>query len=105
MSNLIIIDRKHKRANSDNNWDDALGVDAAKREKARTIEVPKDSMNPIHRFLREHSIKELIGRDVYCIKKNTDVLSGKIQDIIPPGYVLVRNKGVAKFDDVISIGG
>ena len=103
MSNLIIVDRKHKRANSDNNWDDPLSVEHAKREKARTIEIPKDSKLPIHEALRSIGVKGLLGRKVFCITEKMDVLSGNIQDIMPPDFIMIRNKGVARFKDCIAI--
>ena len=104
MGNLIIIDRKSKRANADENWQDPLGIDHAKREKARTISIPNEDRRPIYNFLREHSVKELLNKRVFCMKDNKEVMSGIVQDIIPPDYVVLRNKGVAKLTDVISIG-
>jgi len=104
MGNLIIIDRKAKRASSDNNWADPLGVETARQEKARTIEVPRDSVNPMYVFLRDHKPSELVGRKVFCLTDKQDTLSGYIQDIIPPNFVVIRSKGVARIKDVVSIG-
>ena len=105
MSNIIIIDRKNKRASLDNNWDDALGVDHAKREKARTINIPKDSKNPAHQVMTAMGVKALLGRKAFCFNSKQEMVSGIISDVIPPNYIHLRNKGVFKIDDVISIGG
>ena len=105
MANLIIVDRKHKRASSDSQWKDPLGVDEARREKARTIDIPSDSDNVIHKFIRTWgSHKLLLGRKVHCITDKKEMLSGFIVDVIAPYYLSLRNKGVVKFSDVVSIG-
>ena len=102
---LIIIDRKKKRANSDNQWVDALGLEEARKEKARTIDIPSDSDNPIHKFIRTWgSHKLLLGKKVFCLNDRKEMLSGFIVDVIAPYYLSLRNKGVVKFSDVISVG-
>ena len=101
---LIIVDRKHKRANSDNQWKDPLGVEDAKHEKARTIEVPNDSKNPVHEFIRKWgSHKQLLGKKAFCLTDRKEMMWGYIIDVFPPFYLHLKNKGIAKFDDVISI--
>ena len=101
----IIVDRKHKRANFDNQWADPFSVELAKKEQARTIDVPKDDKNPIYEFIRKWgSHKLLLGKKVHCLTDRQTVLSGYIVDVIPPSYLLLKNKGVAKFSDVITIG-
>lgn len=105
MSNLIIIDRKHKRANSDNTWTDALGVDDAKREKARTIEIPKGSKNPAHQVMATQGTKGLLGRKAWCFNSKQEVVTGFISQVLPPHFIHLKNKGVFKLDDVFSIGG
>ena len=105
MPNTIIIDRKRKRANSDNQWVDPLGIEQAKKEKLRTIDVPSDSDNPIHKFIRQWgSHKLLLGRKVHCLTDRKEMLSGYVVDVIAPFYLLLKNKGIVKFSDVISIG-
>ena len=104
MGNLIIVDRKKKKASFDNQFTDPLGVDEAKREKARTIDIPNDSTNPIHKFLRLwDSPKLLLGRCVHCLIDKKEVLSGYIVDVIPPFYLHLKDKGVVKFSDVVSM--
>ena len=105
MGNLIIVDRKLKRASTDRQWTDPLGVDDAKRDKARTIEIPKGSKNPAHQVMSTMGIKSLLGRRAFCFNDRKEVVSGVIADIIPPHYLHLRNKGVFRIDDVISIGG
>lgn len=105
MGNLIIIDRKAKRTNSDSNWIDPLGVSEAKANKSRTIEIPKDSANPVHQAIESMGVKALLGRVAYCLNDKKEMMSGVIVDVIPPYYLHLRHKGVAKFDDIISIGG
>jgi len=105
MGNLIIVDRKHKRANSDNDWVDPLGVDSARQEKARTISIPRGSVNPAYQVITSMGVKALLGRTAYCFNDRKEVVSGVIADVIPPYYLHLRNKGVFKLDDVISIGG
>jgi hypothetical protein len=100
----IIIDRKHKRANFDDQWVDPMGIERARIEKARTIDIPNDSKEPIHRFLREHGLKALLKKKVYCVTDKKDFIVGFIQDIIPPDMIMIYNKGIARFKDVISIG-
>ena len=100
----IIIDRKHKRANFDNQWNDVFSLDNAKKEQARTIDVPNDSKNPVHEFIRKWgSHKLLLNKTAFCITDRKEILSGRIVDVIPPYYLLLKNKGVATFDSVISI--
>ena len=102
---IIIVDRKHKKANSDNQWKDPLGIEEAKREKARTIEVPNDSDNPIYKFLRQWPLKCLLGKKVFCLTDRKMMISGHIKDVIPPDYLLLKNDGgMARFKDVVSIG-
>jgi hypothetical protein len=100
----IIVDRKHKRANSDNQWSDPLGVEQAKREKARTIEIPKDSINPAYQMISLMGVKSLLGLKAFCLNDRKEMISGIIVDIIPPFYISLRNKGVFKLDDVVSMG-
>ena len=100
----IIVDRKHKRKNFDNNWSDPLGVEEARREKARTIEVPLDSDNPVHKFIAMWgSHKLLLGHKAHCITDRKEMMSGFIVDVIPPDYLHLKNKGVVRFKDVISL--
>ena len=100
----IIVDRKHKRANFDNQWADPFSVELAKKEKARTIDIPNDSKNPVHEFIRKWgSHKLLLNKTAFCMTDKQTILSGRIVDIIPPHYLLLKNKGVATFDSVISI--
>ena len=101
---LIIVDRKRKQRSFDDQWSDPFGIEEAKREKARTIDVPNDSVNPIHKFIRKWgSHKLLLGKKVYCLTDQKTFLSGYIVDVIPPDYLLLRNKGIAKFEDVITL--
>lgn len=105
MPNLIIIDRKHKRKNSDEQWNDPLGTEEAKYNKARTIEIPKETKNPVYTAITSMGIKSLLGRIAYCLNDKKEILSGRIVDVIPPGYLHLKNKGVVKIDDCISLGG
>ena len=101
----IIIDRKHKRANSDNNWTDPLGVEDAKKEKARTFEIPRGSKNPAHQVMASMGASALIGRRAWCFNSRQEVVSGVISGVYPPHYIHIKDKGVFKLDDVFSIGG
>lgn len=102
---MIIIDRKKKRANFDNQWSDPLGIEEARKNKAVTIEIPKDSKNPAHLIMASFGAKSLIGKTAYCFNSKKDIVSGRIVDIIPPHFIHLRNKGVFKLDDIVSIGG
>ena len=102
---MIIMDRKKKRANSDNQWVDPLGIEEAKRNKAITIEIPKGTKNPAYILMSSMGVKALLGRIAYCLDSKKELMTGRIVDIIPPGYLHLKNKGVVKIDDVISIGG
>jgi hypothetical protein len=99
------MDRKRKKANSDNQWNDPLGIEEVKNNKSRTIEIPKDSKNPAHILIASIGVKALIGRIAYCLNKKQEMVSGRIVDVIPPKYIHLKNKGVFTLDDVISIGG
>ena len=104
----IIVDRKKKRfrLGMDENFNDPLGTEKAKREKARTIDVPNDSDNPVHKFIKQWgSHKLLLGKKVHCLTDKQTVLSGYIVDVIAPHYLMLRNKGVATFESVITIEG
>lgn len=102
----IIIDRKKKRFKygMDLNWDDPLFIESAKCQKAITIDIPNDSRNPIHNYMRRWGHKALLGKRAFALKDTGEILSGFIVDIIPPYYISLKDKGVVKIDDVISIG-
>jgi len=108
MSNLIIIDRKKRRRYlmMDEQVNDPLGVDQAKHEKARTIEVPSDSDNPVHKFLREwkdHTF--LLGHKAFCLNDKKDIMTGHIVKVIAPNWLVLKKKDACvRFEDVISIG-
>lgn len=105
MSNIIIVDRKHKRANFDNQWKDPFSLDEAKKEKARTISIPRGSKNPAYQVMETMGVKALLGRQAFCFNDKKEVISGIVADVIPPDYIHLRNKGVFTIDSVISIGG
>lgn len=107
MSVEIIVDRRKKRFHlgMDEQWNDPLGVDEAKKEKARTIEIPKGDKNPVYQVLSNMGISGLIGRTAYCLTDKQEMFNGVIQRIVPPDLLILRNKGVARIKDVISLGG
>lgn len=107
---LIIIDRKHKRKNFDYDWTDAMGTEDAKREKAKSLYVDKDSDNPIDKFLMKHDYRDhkaLLGKKVWCVKSDKSrFFEGYIMDVYPSRILLVKCNGnnlPMQFDSVISI--
>ena len=110
-SPVIIIDRKEKRKNFDNQWSDPLGVEDAKKEKARTINVDKDAKNPIDRFLCYHPLSELLGKKVWAVKSDRSrFFEGWVVDIYPSRHILIKEAGTKmnmpmEFDSVIAMEG
>lgn len=108
MSNIIIIDHKSKRKNSDTDWTDALGLEEAKRNKANTIEISKDTTDTVERFLLEHSPNDLIGKKVWVIFANgARMWEGWVVDVYASKHLLCKVNGENRpvdFKHVISIG-
>ena len=104
----IIIDRKHKRANADNQWDDTFSFEQGKKEKFVTLEIEKGSDDIVDKFLMNNSLEALKGKMVYALKKGTDVMiSGRVAKILVDRILLLRQgKRLIPvfFNSVISIG-
>ena len=111
MSNLIIVDRKRKRRNFDDQWTDPLGLEQSKIDKAREIVIDSKSQNPIDRFLSTWSdCKLLLGKEVWAKKSdNSCILSGRIVDVCPGRVLLVKNHDKEnipiRFEDCVTLGG
>ena len=100
----VVAELRNKPINWDKDWTDPLGIDEAKRNKANTIEIPNDSKNVIHEFLRKWgNVKLLYGKKAFCLTDRKEIMSGFIVKVIPPHYLLLKNKGLARFSDVISL--
>ena len=91
----IMIDRKHKRANFDNQWNDPLGVEAAQEKKKHEIQVDKSSTNPVDRFLLAYSDpKLLLGKKAYAVNKDASKFYyGPITDVHPRRLLFIKYKG------------
>jgi hypothetical protein len=104
MSNLIIIDRKHKRRNNDDQFNDPLGVEEAQKNNRNTIPIPAGSKNPIHLFIEKYgSHKMLYGKKCFALTDRKEIMSGYITKVIAPDMLYLKNKGVVKFSDCISL--
>ena len=107
----IIIDRKKKRYafGLDEQFNDPLGVEEARKGKSNTIEIEKGSINPIDKYLMEHTPKELIGKKVWCMKKKSNkTYSGWVVDVYPARVLLVRSNDLnlpTTFESVIAMQG
>lgn len=102
----VVTELRKKPINWDKDYTDVLGIDEAKHNRQNTIEVPKDSHNPIHEFLRKWgNAKLLIGKKAFCLTDRKEVMSGFITKVMPPCYLLLKDKGVADFSDCISLEG
>jgi hypothetical protein len=104
LSNLIIVDRKHKRKNFDNDWSDPFSLDETRKEKARTISIERGSSNAVHRYIEKWGHKAILGKRVFALNDRQEPISGYAVDVIPPDYIHLKNKGVVRFKDCISIG-
>ena len=106
---LIIVDRKHKRANSDDQWKDPLGVEVAQKSHENEIEVHMKD-NPIDKFLLEWpDAKCLLGKTAYALRHDDTVIAGRIVDVYPGRLILIKtSKGEnrpAEFEKVIALEG
>jgi len=87
----IIIDRKKKRAGLDNQWHDPLGVEQARANKAREIEVDTQGNNPIDKYLLANPLKSLVGKKVWGIKDDKSrTYCGWVVDVYPGRILLVK---------------
>jgi len=107
---LIIIDRNRKKQHSDYDWTDAMGTEEAKKEKARSLYVDKDSDNIIDKYLTKHDYadhKALLGKRVWCVKSdNSRFFDGRVVDVYPDRILLVKCQGKnlpMTFDSVIAM--
>ena len=103
----IIIDRKWKRKGFDDQYKDVLGVEDAKRENARTLEIDKKTDNIIEKYILKYSVKYLLGKKVWCIKSDKSrTFCGWVVDVYPSKVLLVKVRGKnlpMTFDSVISM--
>lgn len=104
----IIIDYKRKRKISDDQWKDPLGIDEAQKAHSQTIEISSKSENVIDKFLLIwQSPKMLLGKKVYALRDDKTVMSGRVVDVWPSRFVLIKdNKGdnrPVEFGSVISM--
>lgn len=104
---IIIIDHKHKKANSDNQWVDPLGVEQAKRLKAHTLEVDPNSKNVVDRFICDNGAKALKGKKAYCMDDQDRMFEGWIMDCYVSRMLLIKIDGKNRpfeFSAIIAIG-
>jgi hypothetical protein len=105
---IIIIDHKRKRAHSDYDWTDAMGIDQAKDAKLHQIQVDPASDCLIDKFICKYGDhKFLMGKKIWAKKdKSNRVIEGFIRDVYPSRYLLVKWNGKnvpVKFENVFSI--
>ena len=107
----IIIDRKKKRFvfGHDEQFNDVMGVEQAKKAKSHHLEISTKSQNPIEKFLCNNSIAELLGKKAWFIKSDKSrFYTGYITDVLPSHHVLVRSEGKVlgmTFESCIGVGG
>lgn len=92
----------------DKNFNDPMGVELAKKEKANTIEISKNTKNPVEKFLLNNPIKSLLGKRAYCVKSdNSRFYEGWIVDVLPSKHIMVKvndKNMLMTFSSCISIG-
>ncbi len=92
----VIVDRKKKRFTfgMDENFNDVMGVEKARREKAKQIPIDPESLNPVHRFLTSYKPKDLLNRKAWFVKGDgSKTFYGRIVNVLPPGVLLVKCQG------------
>ena len=105
---IFIIDRKRKQKCIEWNEPDPMGIGQAQRNRANELPVSEENDNPIDKWLLENpNPKTLIGKTAYVLKDNKESLVGRIVDIYPSRFLLVRchdgqNRPI-EFEKVISL--
>lgn len=89
---IIITDYKRKRKHSSNQWDDPFSLDLIKKERARTLQVEKNSDNPVDQFILQWGDhKALLGKKCWATKDKSDkVLSGWVVDVLVTRILLLK---------------
>ena len=102
----IILDRKHKRKSSDDQWVDVLGVQQSRTAKLNELPIDKQGTNPIDKFLLTRSPKELLGYTIWAFGRDQHTVVGKVVDVYPARILLIKVNGKNKpveFESVFSM--
>ena len=86
---------------------DPLGIEEARFNKSRTLEIDTKSDLVIDKFLMNNNPTDLMGKKVWAINSKKQTFCGWIVDCYPMRYLLCKINGENKpfaFKDVIAMG-